>query len=133
MRTIDIIRCDIVKELNETGKACLGDDFVSDSLILTASEVEEFAMDKINEVLKEIRDSIVIPCCHVSGIHDPCHFEEKKYVCSMQMRESFKDFLKAMEIKKIKVKSKPNCGWCNDYPRKKQEYYYDIETGEIVD
>ena len=68
---------------------------------------------------KEIEKMLWLPCCHVSGMHDPTHFQERRGVCEIQIVETFKRFCKEIRINP-KTKSDPKCGWCIDYPKKKK-------------
>lgn len=67
---------------------------------------------------KEIEEMLWLPCCHVSGMHNPTHFDERKFICSLQKSEALERFCKQIGINP-KTKSKPTCGWCADYPKKK--------------
>ena len=68
---------------------------------------------------QQIEDMLWIPCCHTSGIHNPTHFSEKKYICSDQCKKALIRFCKEIGINP-RTKSDPKCGWCNDYQEKKK-------------
>lgn len=42
------------------------------------------------EQLEYLEEIFAIPCCHVSGTHDPIHYQERKYICGIQYREALK-------------------------------------------
>lgn len=67
---------------------------------------------------KEIEKMLWLPCCHISGTHNPTHFQERKGVCNTQTRIALERFCKEIGINP-KTKSDPDCGWCIDYPEKK--------------
>jgi len=64
--------------------------------------------------LKAIEELARLPCCHVSGEHDPIHFEER-----LQKYKAFDRLCKALGINP-EVKSEPDCFWCNNYPKKRK-------------
>jgi len=68
---------------------------------------------------KEIEILLWLPCCHVSGMHDPVHFENRAGVCEIQKRHAFERLCKELNINP-QTKSDPKCGWCIDYPDKKK-------------
>jgi len=67
---------------------------------------------------EEIEQMLWLPCCHTSGMHDPVHFQERKYVCEHQKADALERFCKALGINPA-TKSRVDCGWCEDYPEKK--------------
>ena len=67
---------------------------------------------------KEIEDLLWLPCCHVTGMHDPIHFELSKYICSRQKALALERLCKKIGINP-KTKSDPECYWCKKYPEKK--------------
>ena len=68
---------------------------------------------------KEIEEMILIPCCHISGMHDPMHFQERKYICESQKAEALEGLCAKLGINPV-TKSHPDCGWCEDYIEKKK-------------
>ena len=68
---------------------------------------------------KEIEQILWLPCCHTTGMHDPVHFRERRYVCQDQKSEALERLCKELGINP-KTKSDPNCGWCEDYPQNKK-------------
>ena len=67
----------------------------------------------------EIEALLSIPCCHTSGMHDPVHFQERKYVCEHQQSDALKNLCRVLGINPT-TKSKPDCYWCQNYPEKKK-------------
>jgi hypothetical protein len=47
---------------------------------------------------EEIEQMLWLPCCHTSGMHDPVHFQERKYVCEHQKADALERFCKALGI-----------------------------------
>lgn len=76
-------------------------------------------MTKKTYTIKEIEKLLWLPCCHLSGMHDPLHFQERKGICHNQKVKALERLCKALKINP-KVKSDPDCGWCEDYPEKKK-------------
>lgn len=66
-----------------------------------------------------LEEMLWLPCCHTSGMHDPVHFQERRYVCNDQKAHALERFCKVLGINPL-TKSDPNCGWCRDYPEKKK-------------
>ena len=68
------------------------------------------------------RDEIIallsIPCCHTSGMHDPLHFVERKYVCEDQKSAALENLCRALNINPV-TKS-VDCWWCEKYPEKRK-------------
>lgn len=64
-----------------------------------------------------LEDLAGIPCCHTSGMHDPVHFQERKYICSDQKAEAFDALCAVLGINPATT-CRPDCGWCKDYPEK---------------
>jgi hypothetical protein len=60
---------------------------------------------------KDIEALLAIPCCHTTGMHDPRHFEKKKYVCDSQARGALENLCRAIGINPI-TKSRKTCYWC---------------------
>ena len=51
-------------------------------------------------------------CCHVSGIHDPQHFEKNpNELCKLQESKAYRAGMKALKIKPVAI-SLPKCYWC---------------------
>ena len=73
------------------------------------------AAESRKEVVDELRDALTIRCCHVTGMHDPTHYEKKKYVCSIQRAEAFdraREVCGMEEPFPEEAIPKENCGWC---------------------
>ena len=64
---------------------------------------------------KEIEEKLWIPCCHLAGMHDPIHFENRKYICTIQLAKAFKRFCSEIGIDP-KTKADPSCYLCLHYP-----------------
>lgn len=75
-------------------------------------------MNEKTYTAKEIEEMLWLPCCHTSGMHDPVHFQERRYICEHQQSEGLQRFCKELGINP-KTKSDPECGWCEDYKEKK--------------
>ena len=61
---------------------------------------------------KEIEELLSLPCCHTSGMHDPTHYRERRYVCKDQKADALENLCKALGINPI-TKSCADCGWCH--------------------
>ena len=83
--------------------------------VLDSNEMAGKIMEKI---LTLIEAYAYLPCCHESGMHDPCHFEERRYICESQKSKAYERLMKSLEINPV-VRSEPNCFWCADYPEKR--------------
>jgi len=92
-----------------------------------------------SEAIKQIKESIILPCCHISGMHDPEHFDKGTGICDFQIREAFYNLIKFLEIEEVVVKSKEDCYWCNynkEHPNEKtnhsiKEFIYNFKTKEL--
>ena len=71
-----------------------------------------------DSMLEEIEEKLWIPCCHTSGMHDPKHFQDQKYICGDQVQVALHRFCTEMGINPV-TKSDPDCTWCEQYPEKK--------------
>ncbi len=60
----------------------------------------------------DIERMMTIPCCHTTGMHDPKHYRERKYICDSQKREVFDRMCKELGINP-RTKSNEDCGWCH--------------------
>ena len=72
--------------------------------------------DFTEEQIKFLKDIFTPRCCHMTGMHDPTHFEEKKYVCSDQKAEAFDRGRKLLGFGEVTVNDpipKEDCFWCN--------------------
>lgn len=67
--------------------------------------------------LKWLKSILMVRCCHITGTHDPCHFEDKKYVCSRQRENSFKRLWINLDFGDFptpeEAVSDSSCYWCN--------------------
>jgi hypothetical protein len=87
------------------------------------ADIQDKSSEAVEELCQLLEHWLYIPCCHVTGMHDPQHFEEGRGVCEIQKADAFVRFCKDLSVNPV-VRSKPNCGWCNDYP--------DMRRGEGV-
>jgi len=76
-------------------------------------------IDFSSKHLKAIEEMARLPCCHVSGEHDPTHFQEGRGICFLQKYKAYDRLCKELGINP-EVKSEPDCFWCNNYPEKKK-------------
>lgn len=75
-----------------------------------------FTPDFTEEQLQYLKQILVPPCCHVSGLHDPMHFREDRYICEKQKAKGFDNAWQTLFGKKIEPQDIPprkDCGWCN--------------------
>lgn len=72
------------------------------------SEFVEFS----KEQLKYLENLLWIPCCHTTGTHDPVHYRERKYICSLQKAKTLVRFCKELGLNP-QTKSRDDCYWCN--------------------
>lgn len=66
---------------------------------------------------KEIEEMLTLPCCHISGTHNPTHYQNREYICKDQIADAFENLCRKLLINP-KVRHSDNCGWCRDYPDK---------------
>lgn len=55
-------------------------------------------------------------CCHITGMHDPTHFKDSRYICREQMTESYERLRHALGVPLLQpgeAASKSDCGWCH--------------------
>lgn len=109
-------------EMISAGMGFVSDGFGDDELEYLAFQTEKHPSKTGTAVklytAKEIEDLIHIPCCHTSGIHDPMHFQERKYICADQTMRALEDLCIKLKINPV-TKCDPDCGWCKDYHEKK--------------
>lgn len=60
---------------------------------------------------EKIEELLWLPCCHTTGMHDPAHFRERKYICNSQKAEALQRFCVELGINP-KTRSYPDCYWC---------------------
>lgn len=72
------------------------------------------------------------PCCHVSGMHDPVHFTEDKYICAMQKAEAYDRICELLgtNYQPKDAVSKPDCHWCKNYPDKRHHWVNDLQPSD---
>ena len=62
---------------------------------------------------KKLNRALTPYCCHVSGMHDPCHFEERPdYICSMQKEGAYNRTCKEFNLNPKVINNPNGCGWC---------------------
>ena len=75
---------------------------------------------KLSKVIKEtIEEMLWIPCCHLTGEHNPEHYKDRKYICRRQKAQALERFCEEMAINP-QTKSLKDCFWCNTYPEHKK-------------
>jgi hypothetical protein len=80
--------------------------------ILDSEKIAAACVEQITELLELWA---FIPCCHITGMHDPNHFENREYICNNQRATAFERLCKDLGINPV-VRSDMDCGWCNEYP-----------------
>lgn len=73
----------------------------------------EMAEEIIAQIIPLIEAWAYLPCCHVTGMHDPGHFREGKYICADQKANAFERLCRSLGINP-KTRSEPHCGWCEN-------------------
>lgn len=74
------------------------------------------------EQLAYLRDLLTPTCCHTTGMHNPNHFEDDKYVCADQKAKALDRARVSLHLKKITpqdVKRDPECGWCHIHTKQR--------------
>ena len=67
------------------------------------------------EQLDWLRSILKPSCCHVSGEHDPKHFEEQpKRICYIQKYKAYDKAMKALRFAPMTGIPEDECGWCED-------------------
>lgn len=72
--------------------------------------------DFTDEQLAWLRDLLTPRCCHISGMHDPVHYTEKKYVCESQKNGCYDRIREALNFGKVTPEEaipRLNCPMCN--------------------
>jgi len=72
--------------------------------------------DFTGEQLQYLKQILMPPCCHVSGLHDPMHFRDDRYICEKQKAKGFDNAWQTLFGKEIEPQDVPprkGCGWCN--------------------
>jgi len=87
-----------------------------------------------DECVKKIKEIIelwmFVPCCHMSGMHELTHFDNRLYICESQKAEAFERFCKDFGINPV-TKSKIDCGWCRDYVHYRKGEGMSLFGGEL--
>lgn len=82
-------------------------------------DIEKISEEVINKLLPLLEAWAYLPCCHLSGMHEPEHFANREYICMHQKAEAFERFMKDLGINP-ETKSKIDCGWCKDNPEERK-------------
>jgi len=86
------------------------------------------------EQLDFFREILTPKHCHVTGCHNPNHFEQGKYVCEIQKRECYdklREILGFGDVHSHESYFNPNCYYCKhsyfEYPK-----VYDYKINHMV-
>lgn len=88
----------------------------------------DFTQEQIDYLIGILR----LPCCHVTGMHDPTHYEERRYVCDFQKATAWERAVSVLglaerynsehcgtSVRNIDHRLGPwpedDCYWCNKY------------------
>lgn len=66
--------------------------------------------------IEQTRAALTVQCCHITGEHNPRHFEDKLYVCQFQQADAFARARVVLGMGGPTVDeatSSPTCFWCN--------------------
>lgn len=107
----------IISDKLHIAKCKIGDDLSKDMWKALSSDV--ISTEAVEEIIELLELNLFLPCCHVSGTHDPGHFAERKGICQSQKAEAFERFCKDLSVNPV-TRSKIDCGWCADYPEKRK-------------
>jgi hypothetical protein len=107
-RKVHLAKCD--------GIRANGGDFPA--AIWDAINTDSIADSLTDEIKRLIELYLYLPCCHVSGMHNPSHFEQRKYICELQKAEALERFCHDLGINPV-TRSKIDCSWCESYPAKR--------------
>ena len=78
-----------------------------------------------------------LPCCHVTGMHDPRHYEERRYVCDIQKSRAYDKAVIALGLAEVDRQPQrrdtatnfdesiapfpdEDCYWCGQYEATKR-------------
>lgn len=82
-----------------------------------AAATQASLCDLVSQV-QRLRLALSPPCCHVSGMHDPTHFSEGRYVCNDQKAKAYDSIRAALCLPPVATKDCTpvvNCCWCNPF------------------
>lgn len=66
------------------------------------------------EQLRWLREMLTPSCCHISGEHNPKHFEDNpEKLCHYQMKEAYERICSELGFKII-ARPDPECYWCKN-------------------
>jgi len=72
----------------------------------------------LTQLLEEIEDWTFIPCCHISGEHNPKHYK-LGMLCDKQLANAYEALCKDMGINPV-TRMKPGCGMCEQNPTERK-------------
>jgi len=76
---------------------------------------KEIAKDAVVGIVELLECYLYLPCCHVTGMHDPEHYRDGKYICDGQKAGAFERFCTDLGVNPV-VRMKPGCFWCTEHP-----------------
>ena len=76
-------------------------------------DIDKIAKSCVEEIKSILESYLYLPCCHTTGMHDPCHFKERKYICTNQKARAFERFCKELGVNPI-TRSELGCCWCSN-------------------
>jgi len=77
----------------------------------------------LTEKDKQLITKLLQPyCCHVSGMHNPSHFEDDpRDLCNLQKARVFDHLCELVEHEPVAI-SDPDCGWCKRHAEELAKY-----------
>ena len=81
-----------------------------------------------------LKDIFTPRCCHITGMHDPQHYEKKKYVCLDQKAKAYdrgRELLGFGEVTPEEAIPKENCFWCNRKKADEKQAKKDAELDNL--
>lgn len=72
------------------------------------------------EQLKYLEELLWLPCCHTTGMHNPSHYRERKYVCTLQKEKALIRLCETLGLNP-QTKSRDDCYWCNRGTKSEEE------------
>jgi hypothetical protein len=108
---------DVIENKIHAAKSEVHGDMSQD--VWDAIHSKHIAEDCITEIVSLLESWMFLPCCHVTGMHDPDHFESKSSICDIQKAEALERICKELGINP-ETKSKIDCGWCGEYIDKRK-------------
>lgn len=70
------------------------------------------------DLLRLLEEALTVRCCHVSGSHNPTHYEEGRYVCQNQQAEAWHRAVRLLGLGHLDsadraVADPGTCYWCH--------------------